>query len=173
MREINQTLPHDKKIRVLGGDPPIKWEKIKSREDHESFLGMRDSFPSRLAIEQAFKLNKKVLILFGDGHLSKVPNNLRGQRQYGIENRIEEEHPDSVKVLALLNPHDLNIEDRMHELEKGKLYETNNHWTGEIEAELYFPMVFYRDGSGKATAYAGYSIKNLYDALLYLGPQNE
>jgi hypothetical protein len=34
IRDVNAILPQNKKIRVLGGDPSIDWQLIKTQEDY-------------------------------------------------------------------------------------------------------------------------------------------
>jgi len=173
VREINQSLTPDKRIRVLGGDPPIKWEEIQSMEDHRKYFSQRNSFPGRLAVEQAFHLDKRVLVLFGAAHLPKAPNEIRGKVRHSITSRIEMEHPGSVEAISFLIPEHLGVEERIPELERGKIYETHSHWVGEVPGERVFPGIFYRDGSGRATLYKGCQVKDLFDALIYIGPGRE
>jgi hypothetical protein len=182
VREINQSLAEDRKIRVLGGDPPIDWEEIKCSDDRLEFLSIRNIVPSDLAIEQAFKLNKKVLILFGGGHLSKAYNGPKGNRnRYSITYYIQLKYPGSVKAIDFLRPEDLKIGERISELKRGMIVETENHWIGEISAELLFPGIIqikYDEKTGKkltekATIFKGYLVKDIYDALIYIGPSSE
>src|SRR5215475_4090892 len=36
VRAINQKLPHEKRLRVLAGDPPIEWDQVKSVKDFDA-----------------------------------------------------------------------------------------------------------------------------------------
>jgi hypothetical protein len=42
IRELNRTLPAERKLRVLAGDPPIDWGRVQSRDDTAPFLPFRD-----------------------------------------------------------------------------------------------------------------------------------
>ena len=67
IREANLTLPNDKKIRVLGGDPPIKWQTINDPEDWMKQIGdSRQMFPADLAIEYGINQEKKVLVIYNE-----------------------------------------------------------------------------------------------------------
>ncbi len=172
IRAINKSLPAEKKIRVMGGDPPIKWEEIKTKEDHRFYFRQRNSFPSSIALKQAVAQKKRVLIIFGGAHLAKVPSNVGGRINKGLTNLIQKELLDGVKSFSFLIPKELKVEDRVHELEKGMMYETINHWSGGLHADLLFPMVFQPDGT-KAKPYRAYKVRDLYDALVYIGELTE
>ena len=42
VREANQSLPKERRLRVLAGDPPIDWEHVENRQDIAPFLPFRD-----------------------------------------------------------------------------------------------------------------------------------
>ena len=42
VRDVNRTLPQERKLRVLLGDPPIDWEKIKTKSDHRAWIEQRE-----------------------------------------------------------------------------------------------------------------------------------
>jgi hypothetical protein len=44
VRDLNQTLRRSRRLRVLAGDPPIDWSKIRDLTDATPFLGARDSY---------------------------------------------------------------------------------------------------------------------------------
>ena len=68
VRAINQKLPTTKRLRVLAGDPPIDWEKVKTSEEASKFL---DRGPSIVSVMEKEVLSKhrKALMLFGTFHL--------------------------------------------------------------------------------------------------------
>lgn len=167
IREVNLSRPLDKKIRVLGGDPPTDWGSV---EENGVLISRRNSYPSKLAVDQAFVKNKRVLILFGGAHLPKLQNNIKGKEAHMITTLIQDKQPGSVLTIDFLRPADLGISNRIDELEEGMIYQTNGHWIGEISAELFFPTIFFSDGSGKAVLYEGYQVKDIFDALIYIGP---
>ena len=181
IRANNRSLTPDKQLRVLGGDPPIEWEQIKNREEFQNAPKQRNAYVSNLAIEQAFKLNKKVLIIYGGAHLPKVPVGSQDEIRDSITYRIELEYPGSVRAIEFLRPDDLRIEDRIPELEEGTIYETGDHWIGQINAELLFPetyTVVTDEKMGerrweKGVLYKGVVVKDIFDALIYIGPSSD
>jgi len=172
LKAVNESLAPGKKVRVMGGDPPIKWEEVKNQQDHRVFFRQRRSFPASLAVEQAVTHKKRVLIIFGGAHLAKVPGNVMGRVDKGIVNLIQDSIPDGVKSFSFLIPADLKVDSRIQELEKGMMYETRSHWSGEFPADMLFPMLFLPDGT-KAEPYKGHKVKDLYDGLVYIGPLTE
>ncbi len=48
VRAVNASLPRERQLRVLLGEPPIDWEKVQSRADHQKWIEMRDSYPAAL-----------------------------------------------------------------------------------------------------------------------------
>jgi len=68
MRVINQKLPPEKRLRVLAGDPPVDWEKVKSPRELHEFMDRDASIASVLEKEVLSKY-RKALMLFGTSHL--------------------------------------------------------------------------------------------------------
>jgi hypothetical protein len=48
VRAVNAALPRDRHIRLVLGDPPIKWEEIRTPADHDKWGPMRDWFAAAL-----------------------------------------------------------------------------------------------------------------------------
>lgn len=69
IRRINQKVPQEKRIRVLAGDPPIEWGKVKTREDFWQFLTQRDSSIASVMEKEVLSKHHKALMLFGAAHL--------------------------------------------------------------------------------------------------------
>jgi len=69
VRRINQTLPPAKRIRVLAGDPPLDWSKIKNQS--EVMLDRDDNVASVMEKEVLSK-HRKALMLFGTMHLYHI-----------------------------------------------------------------------------------------------------
>jgi hypothetical protein len=180
IREANAALPAEDRVRVLAGDPPFDWTSVHTRSDFERVIQPRDPFVAGVAMQQAFELGRKVLIVFGGAHLPKVPvgapDDMRNSLTYGILAR----HPGSVKAIGFLNPENLGIADRVAEFSKGFVYPTDEHWVGEIEAHRFFPNVYSRvtdPVTGEVTwqelpLYSGRQVRDLFDALVYIGPSS-
>lgn len=181
IREGNLALSPGERVRVVAGDPPIDWTKIRTGEDYRKSRIPRDPFVASLAIEQAFHLGKKVLIIFGGAHLPRVPVGPEDDLRNSLTYYVLKEHPDAVRVISFLDPENLEIDSRIDELSENHIYETAGHWTGNINAELVFPEIYSlvtdektgRQSWQSIPLYSGYLVKDLFDALLYIGPSRD
>lgn len=70
VRRINQRLSPGKRFRVLAGDPPVDWSKIKTAEDfgRGQFM-MRDPGIASVMEKEVLSKHRKALMLFGTAHL--------------------------------------------------------------------------------------------------------
>lgn len=70
VRRMNQTLPPEKKIRVLAGDPPIDWSKVKSGRDFaQGQFFNRDVGIAAVMEKEVLSKHRHALMLFGTAHL--------------------------------------------------------------------------------------------------------
>jgi hypothetical protein len=119
------------------------------------------------------------LIIFGGAHLPKVPLAPEDPRN-SLTYRILSQHRDAVRAIGFLNPENLGIEDRIDEFAQGTVYSTDRHWVGEINAELFFPEIYSlvvdantgEQSWQKVPLYSGYLVRDLFDALVYIGPSS-
>jgi hypothetical protein len=71
VRRTNQSLAPGKKLRVLAGDPPIDWSKVRTGRDfgHGQFLMERDATIASVMQKEVLAKHRKALMLFGTAHL--------------------------------------------------------------------------------------------------------
>jgi hypothetical protein len=69
VRDVNRTLPADKRLRVLLGDPPIDWEAIRRPEDFPPAYGYRDPDTFRLLEKEVLSQGRRALVIIGTAHL--------------------------------------------------------------------------------------------------------
>lgn len=179
IRDANVRLAPERRVRVLAGDPPIDWERIRTRDDYLAASTPRDPYVAALATEQAFRHGRHVLVVFGGVHLPKATI-APGDPRNSITSRILANHPGAVRAIEFLKPEDLGIGDRIGELREGTAYPTERHWIGDVDAGLLFPMVYApvtNPGTGQqemqeVRLYAGRPVRDLFDALVYIGPSH-
>lgn len=70
VRELNKKLPARRKVRVLLGDPPIRWEKVNTIRDWLD-QSNRDEFAFQLIEKEVLLKKRKALIIYGGLHLQK------------------------------------------------------------------------------------------------------
>jgi hypothetical protein len=71
IRGVNASLPTAKRVRVLLGDPPIDWEKVKTPEEHRTWIEMRDTFPADLIQREVLARGRKALLTYGQMHFQR------------------------------------------------------------------------------------------------------
>jgi hypothetical protein len=69
VREVNHSLPKERRLRVLLGDTAVDWEKVHTAEDLEK-LGRSNGVPAGI-IEREVLAKKRVLVIYGDAHLQR------------------------------------------------------------------------------------------------------
>ncbi len=94
VRRMNQSLAPGKKLRVLAGDPPIDWSKVKTGRDfgNGQFLAVRDASIASVMEKEVLSQHRKALMLFGTAHLFHV-----GSTAVGI---YEKNYPGVTLVIS-------------------------------------------------------------------------
>ncbi|MFI7416596.1 hypothetical protein [Nonomuraea sp. NPDC049684] len=69
VRAVNWTLPPQRRIRVLLGDPPIDWSKISTQAQVDALLEQRDAFAASLVEREVLAKGRRALICYGSGHV--------------------------------------------------------------------------------------------------------
>jgi len=72
VRALNQKLPKSRRLRVLAGDPPIDWAKIRTREDWSHFMELRGTHPVSVIEKEVLSTRRGVRITTGGGKLLGV-----------------------------------------------------------------------------------------------------
>ena len=72
VRAVNETLPRERRIRVLLGDPPIDWTEVRSGADHYRWLAMRDSYPAALIQLEVLAKRRRALVVYGQLHFQRL-----------------------------------------------------------------------------------------------------
>jgi CHAT domain-containing protein len=77
VRALNATLPADRRLRVLIGEPPIDWANLHTTEElhawENSPASDRDLFGSDLIRREVLATNRRALVLYGAGHFFRRP----------------------------------------------------------------------------------------------------
>jgi hypothetical protein len=70
VRTINQARPARTQVRVLLGDPPVDWTRIRSREDLTK-VPDRDEHAVKVIRTEVLDKGRRALIIYGDEHLTR------------------------------------------------------------------------------------------------------
>ena len=71
VREVNAVLPLQRRLRVLLGDPPIDWDAVETRADHQKWLELRDTYPASLIRREVLDEGRRALVVYGAMHLQR------------------------------------------------------------------------------------------------------
>jgi len=83
VRTVNQRLPDGRRLRVVLGDPPIDWSRVRSREDIGLYLPFREEFYASVVRYEVLAKGRRALLIMGDGHSRR-----REGRPGAIENEL-------------------------------------------------------------------------------------
>jgi hypothetical protein len=80
IREVNASLPPERQLRVLLGDPPIVWDQVSTFKDifaQMRQVGDRDAHPTGVIRREVIDRRRRALVIYGDFHLDRTPPALR------------------------------------------------------------------------------------------------
>jgi hypothetical protein len=163
-RAINRTLPPDRQIRVVLGDPPVDWGDIHSIDDLLPFFE-RDRHLAAVVEQTVLQQGRRALLIAGIAHVVRGAHPRR--TAVGL---IEANHPQAVYVIV---PH-VGFGDRNATLEPQlagwpipALLPVRGTWIGALPPNLLFAAGMTWDGDDP---YAHVTLADVADAYLYLGP---
>jgi hypothetical protein len=143
IREVNRKLPPVGRFRVIGGDTPIDWTKIRTHSDWAALGDNNVSFASVIMDEIA--KGRKLFVVLGTNHVTK--NGDRNQDP-DVTTRVKSRFPGSTFVVLLYNM------PQMADWPVPSIYRLRGTHFGTMEDAK------------------GVRLDRLADALLYLGPKS-
>lgn len=167
IRSVNLTLPPEKKIKVVGGDPSIDWKAINTWDDYKNQIGFsRDTFPANLSIDFAIHDLKKVLLIYSGFHLTKIFDKTIAHPT--ITTAINKKYKDVMKVIEVFNPKAFQLEEQIKDWPLYSIVDLSEDKIGNLPAKNMFSSITNNKGE-KVTLFKGYKIKDLFDAFLFVG----
>jgi hypothetical protein len=165
VRQINTALPADRKLRVLAGDPPIDWSKVRSRDDLRPFRD-RDASIAAVMDREVLLKHRKALMIFGIRHLMHGKGGAVGMYERKVESR--DGHHLTYVVMAhngfgnhsSRTRYNDSLERRLETWSAPSLVPLAGSWLADLDYGYFFP-----DESDAA------GISARVDAYLYLGPR--
>jgi hypothetical protein len=156
VRSANQKLPKQRRLRVLLGDPPIDWSRVRSLEDIAFYLPFRDQFYASVVRYQVLAKGRRALLISGSGHFQRA-----GGRPGAIESELSMALVQSYVIVPgsnVVRGFD-DLDPRFDALTPPALVEMKGNWVGALPAP----------GQGASTA----TWEQMADAYLYLGPRDK
>lgn len=173
VRAINQKLPRERALRVLAADPPFDWDRIQTAEDlRKAVLSLRRDTSIASVIEKdVLAKHRKALMLMGTLHL------LHGAGATGM---IEAKHPSSIFVISELGVFGENSTDASKALlaswRNPAIARVKGTSMGKLGLKSFLPPPYIMDQD--CNPHADFTgplrkpVEELFDAVLYLGPQD-
>jgi hypothetical protein len=151
VREVNQSLPRERRMRVLLGDPPFDWEKATRDE----WLRVdRDGFAADLVRREVLAKQRHALLIYGNTHLLRHGSTLLVPRLLsGCETCI-------FSIWTHTSGGDLpSLQEDIATWQAPAMALTKDTVLGAAPLEFYRP-----------TGEKGPRMDEQFDAILYLGP---
>jgi hypothetical protein len=187
VRKINQSLPEARRLRVLAGDPPIDWAKVKSSEDFWKSMD-RDANIALVMQREVLSKHRKALMLFGTAHLYHGGSEM-GPTAVGL---YEKNYPGVTLVIedhmsfgngTPLAKYNYQFESRMATWPVPSLIsELPRTWLADLLNKTYSSEAIVirvsagRDGKTSESPLkpveASKEFSKMVDAYLYLGPRD-
>lgn len=73
VREVNATLPPDKRLRVILGDVPFDWDGVRTLADYRRQPQRDDAVTADIIRRQVLAKGRRALLIFGEMHLLRQP----------------------------------------------------------------------------------------------------
>jgi outer membrane protein OmpA-like peptidoglycan-associated protein len=130
VREVNRTLPPQRRLRVWLGDPPIDWERVTSPAD-EDMNDWRDAFFARVVQDRILSRKRKALLFIGGAHISRTviwPNSLI--------HLLDARHPGKTHVVSIfdIGAVPLQVAERLREWPAGIATGVRGSWLDRLVA---------------------------------------
>lgn len=174
VRAINYKLPPGKRIRVLAGDPPIDWDKVKTPQDVAKFsdISVREATIAAVMEKEVLSKHRKALVLFGTDHL------FHDLGAFSAVSIYERDYPNVTFVISDLGIFDTRLPTLSNSPFKTwpvpSLAWARGTWLGSLELTRFalLPGPYAIDSKDCVVFKPLLHMENLVDAFLYLGPQD-
>lgn len=71
VRDVNASLPDERKLRVLLGEPPIDWDTVRTHDDMGPWIGRRGTHVVDLINREVLGKDRRALVIYGDAHFRR------------------------------------------------------------------------------------------------------
>lgn len=188
IRRLNQRLAPSKRVRVIAGDVPINWDRVRTRDDLMQAPQDRDENIATIMEKEVLSKHRKALMLFGIDHL--YHGSVGDADALGAVGRYERKYPGITFVIVDHTgfgngtPYERfnnELEQRMLSWPVPSLTtHLSGSWLADIldkteSAGVVTKMRLGEDGkmvTSVAPAANGREFATMVDAYLYLGPRD-
>jgi len=174
VRSANKKLAPSRRLRILAGDPPIDWAKVKGHDEILSFLKQRDTHFASVVEKEVLAKGRKALLIMGSGHLFR--NRLYHELELfntNVQKLLEQSRPGEMFIVMLhvgFSDKDGSLEQRLASWPRPSLALLRGTWLGALEPGSFLSQR--RVNRVMHDAYPGTKLQDLANAYLYLGPRD-
>jgi len=161
VREVNASLPRERRLRVLLGDPAMNWDNIGSLADLNKFAGSRDVHAADVIRREVLAKNRRALLIYGDDHFGKKTRGLTGDERPA--NVVGELEKSGTRVFVIHTETRLDLKTVQPDVATWPKPSFATLQGTHLGAAIFEPNPRLRD---RAT-------EELFDAVLYLGSPSE
>jgi len=181
VRQVNASLPRQRQIRVLLGDPPIDWDRVHSRDDYRALQLDRDGYPADVIRREVLANGRRALVIYGDLHFIRKnprPTDDTNASARSIVTLLEDSAQAKVfSIRTIAYGFDLSTLQRdVASWPRPSLAMLNGTVLGTTSFSTYFsrPLVVGPDGRPAAGNEPSHSplMQEQFDAIVYLAPQS-
>jgi hypothetical protein len=101
VRDVNRTLPPNRRIHVWLGEPVIDWSKIKNKAEFVRYYPQRDTHPIEIIEKEILAKNKKSLVIYGDGHFYPPLKALPTPGFPRLLPPLEQKYPNAIFIVQM------------------------------------------------------------------------
>ena len=183
VRQVNESLPKNRQLRVLLADPPIDWAAVNTAADHFKWLRMRDTHGAALVQREVLAKKRKALLIFGAMHLQRRNISANYEPLDGAETVISILDRAGAKIFTIRTPTEpepQSLQADMVSWPVPSLALLRGTRLGMRDAAIFWstemPRFAMRDGKPSPLPSEQWRVlpmQDLFDALLYLGPASK
>ena len=177
VRVLNASRPPDRRIRLVGGDPPIDWNRTTRAHDIPRTYGFRDIETIAIIEREVLAKGRRALVIIGEEHVLRTTDPAPGAPPKPLERQslgeaLHQRHPGAAFLIGTV------VGDA------SKLARAVRHWPngsmatiGGTPMGLAAASVRGRDTTSESALIAAapgeLRLQDLFDAVLYAGPTVE
>lgn len=175
VRTVNQSLPPERQIQVLAGDPPIDWT-LASREDVLRWSLSRDVHLASVVMSHALDRGRKALLVAGTLHVTRQSPALPGlPSPANAVQLIEQRYPGSTYVIAAhtgFGRREYELAPKLAGWNVPSIASLERTWFGALDAALFLGdnnLIAPPGAPAPPDPWSGLTLADVVDAALYLG----
>jgi hypothetical protein len=187
VRAVNLSLPRERRLRVLLGDPPVDWSLVTTSNltEWQSAIARRDSHPVEVIRREVVAKQRRALVVYGDVHLQRKNLTFNYENPDDHPSIIETLERDAAgtKVFTIWTNTSADLaalQASVTAWPKPSLFITRGSTLGREDFAAYYTFETDRysvtDGALVPLPRAQWrtlAMENQFDAVLYVGPPSE